>query len=166
MQISTDGALAFFMGVTLKRRGLLESHRRYNIFVAMGCFVIAVGLRILCKRLFDDTVFYKEVIAPGTHVLIAGAFLVGVKWLFKAMGEMMNRITGSRFFQHLDRISIYVYISHGFFIAPVFSWLWTILGLATFVLYLFLVLIIGTSLYFVGEWTTKQMERSWYYLFG
>lgn len=166
LQVSTDGALAFFMGVTLKRRGLLKSHRKYNIFVAIGTFAVAVGLRIICKKLFDDTVFYREIISPGTHVMIAGAFLVGVKWLFSVADPFMNGITENRFFQHLDRISIYMYVCHGFFIEPVFNELMPQVGVIAFVAFLCLALLISTVLWLVGEWITKEVERGVYYLFG
>lgn len=166
LQISTDGALAFFIGVILKRRGLLESHRKYNIIVSIGYFCFAVGMRLVGKRLFDDSVFYTEVIAPGTHVMIAGTILVGVKWLFGTAQQLMIGITKSAVFQHLDRISIYVYISHGWLITPVFSKLTSRLGYITFFVYLSFVVLIGTLLYFLGEWSTKKIEKGVFYLLG
>ena len=56
-RISTDGALAFFIGVNLKRKGLLDKKRNKSIIIAIVVFLIAVFLRVVGKIMIDGTVF-------------------------------------------------------------------------------------------------------------
>lgn len=166
LQISTDGALAFFMGVALKRRGLLEQQIKYNIFVAVACFAVAVALRLVANRYIDGSVLYNEVIAPGTHVMIAGAFVVSMKWLFGSMPKIMNQIAQSKLLRHLDRISVYLYISHGWFITPVFSSVTFCNGAFATLIYICLIVTVSSFLCLLGEWVTWKVEHGICYLLG
>ena len=166
-RISTDGALAFFIGFCLKRKKLLEKNIKFNIIPAVAYFTVAVALRLIGKRYIDGSVFYDEVIAPVTHVMIAAAFVVGIKWLFEMSPIAMNRVASSYPILHLDRISIYVYISHtmlfGGIVLSVFKWPLPVLILM--VLFVVFVIAFSTLLWYVGEWLTKQIDRVVSFLF-
>lgn len=161
-RISTDGALAFFIGFALKRKKLLEVYKRTNGFIAIVCCISAVTLRLIGKHYIDGSVFYDEVIAPGTHVMIAASFVVGVKWLFGIAPKTMESLSDNKFMQHLDKISIYVYISHDMLFG-VFEWSLPVPVLA--ILFISIVILVASMLWIVGEFATRQIDRAVNYLF-
>ena len=166
-RISTDGALAFFIGVNLKKKGLLDKKSNKNIVIAIAVFFIAVSLRVIGNRMVDGTVFYDEIISPLTHVLIACSILVSAKWFSKVAPELVDNIAGSPIMRHLDKISIYVYIIHPMFFNGVITDVFKIgypIPIAM-VLYLCAVIIFSTIVYFFGDLLTKKIDGLCSWLF-
>lgn len=160
--IGTAGALAFFIGFRMKRKKLLAEYRKKDIVVAIVCFAVAVSLRLAGKHFIDGTLFYDGAIAQGTHVMIAAAFIVGVKWSFGALPNLVNSVARSKIVQHLDKISIYVYVCHD----RTFGVLsWPIPLIISFMLMIVFSVMLATFLWYVGEYLTKQIDRSVHYLF-
>ena len=102
--------------------------------------VIAIAIRLMCKRFIDGSVLYDEVIAPGTHIGISISALCFIKWLQYIAPKIINAIGKNGFVRHLDKISIYVYVLHGFFISPVFG-----LNLSPLIVYPLFACIVGVS---------------------
>lgn len=112
--ISTDGALAFFIGVRLKESGKPKNSKA-NIIIAFVCLAISILVRITGKVFIDEWMVYNEIIAPITHVGISCAMLLLVKWLFYTCPKTMLYVSKSSVIQHLDKISILVYLFHPMF---------------------------------------------------
>lgn len=157
--ISTDGALAFFIGVRLKESGEPKK-RGGNVIIAVVCLVISVLIRIIGKVLIDEWIVYNEIIAPLTHVGIACAMLLLVKWLFYSYSRIMLHLSKSYIIQHLDKISILVYLFHPMFfngvIMDVFSF--NINKATGFIVYFCVVFIFASVLWPVAEYLTKIVD--------
>ena len=161
LQISTDGALAFFIGVVLKQRRLLDCKKKLAIVISAICFTISVIIRLIGNRLMDGTIIYNEIISPVTHIGIACSLLIFVKALFNIFPKVFNRISSSYILRHLDHISIYVYIFHPMFyngvIMDVFQ-----TGIRLYLsipIYLMLVLILASVMTIVGDFISKKANR-------
>lgn len=149
--------LSFLVGYGLRKRGVLEGIRPYNIIVAAVTFVVAVALRLGTKTLLDGTILYDHVIVVISHLMIAAAFFVGVRWLFEISGEFLYKVASSRQFRWLDKISIYVYLSHDWFISGIFGL--EIPLISRFLIYYLEVFIVASVLFFIGNELSKQMEK-------
>ena len=167
IHISTDGALAFFIGFTLQRKKYFEKQSKYNVFVAIGYFAFSIFGWLIGKRYLDGTVFYNEIVAPGAHVTIAISALIGIKWMFVMLPRIMTGIADSRIIRHLDKISIYIYISHDMlFAGPVLYILtWDQPILQLLLIYALAVVIFATLLYYLGTFITNGVTRIMEYLF-
>ena len=167
IHISIDGALAFFIGFILKRKKYFEKQSRYGAVIAIGYFVFSILGWLTAKKYIDGTIFYNEIIAPGAHVTIAISFLIGIKWLFNILPGIMNGIAKARIIRHLDRISIYVYISHDMlFAGPVLYILsWKLPLILLLFIYALAVVIFATLLYYLGSFIASSVTRLIEYLF-
>ncbi len=167
IHISTDGALTFFIGFILKRRKYFEKPYKYNVIIAIACFAISVIGWLIGRRYLDGSVFYDEIIAPGAHVTIAVSFFIGIKWLFSVLPRLMSDITNTKLAKHLDKISIYIYISHDMlFAGPVLYILtWKYPLLLLLFIYIIAVVVFATLLYYLGTFITSQVNRLVEYLF-
>lgn len=94
--------------------------------------------------------------------MIAAAFVVGMKWLFGEVPNLMNVFARSKVIQHLDKVSIYVYICH----ERTFGLLtWSIPMTVSFVLMILCVVVLSTILCYFGEFLTKRIDRAVDFLF-
>lgn len=149
--------LSFVVGYGLKKRRMFETRSPYNIIVSIVTFAIAVIIRLGTKRYLDGSILYDQVIVVISHLMIAVAFYIGVRWLFESFGDVMLKITTSRSFRYLDKISIYVYISHDWFINEFFG-----MGLpfaVQLLLYFTEVIIVASVLFFVGDKLSMRLEK-------
>lgn len=138
--------ISFWVGYGLRKRGMLEKRRVYNIIVVVFTFVVGVCLRLGAKGSLDGTILYDEIIAAISHTLIAASFFLGIRWLFDIFESTMQTVSKSKVIRWLDKISIYVYISHTWYIAAIFG-----IGfpLAIGLLIYFILVIAGASVLFI-----------------
>lgn len=149
--------LSFLVGFGLRKREILEGKKPYNIVVAIITAIIAVTLRLGTNRFIDGTILYNNVIVVISHCMLAAAFFIGVRWLFDMCGKTMISIASSNVMRWLDKISIYVYISHDWFIKEMFG-----LGISLpveFLLYFIEVFIVASILYICGDRVSKVLEK-------
>ena len=117
--IRLDYFWIFFLGYILSYNSWSFSRKGYMISTFL--MVFAAALRLSVKRYCDiagDNYFYLYIVIPFAYNIIA-------LWIFETV-EMLNKILDykkvfqyriiAKFFQHLDRISFYVYITHYIFI--------------------------------------------------
>lgn len=64
---------------------------------------------------WSASVAYDEVVAPLTHVVLASAVFLGVRWLYAWWGPFA-RVARGRAVAFLDKISVYVYVCHSLLI--------------------------------------------------
>lgn len=147
--------LSFLVGYGLKKRGLLEKQRPYNLFVGIIVFIIAVFLRVVTKRYIDGTILYDHVIVELSHLMIASAFFIEIRWLFDIIGENMTEFASSSIIKWLDKISIYVYISHDWFVRDIFELHLPLL--IRFIVYFTEVFIVASILYKCGNKATTLL---------
>lgn len=160
LRISTDGALAFFIGVNLKRKGLLDKKSNKNIVIAIAVFLLAILFRVVGKITVDDTVFYDEIISPLTHVWIACSVLVSVKWLSNVSPNLVDYLADLKIVRHMDKISIYVYIIHSFFISDIIVDVFK-MGYSVpiaMILFFCVVFIFSTLVSLFGDYLMKKIE--------
>lgn len=146
--------LSFLVGFGLSKRLILEKKRPYNIAIAIVVAIFAVGLRMGTKRFIDGTILYDQVIVVISHCMLSAAFFIGVRWMFELFGKQMVDISSSSVMKWLDKISIYVYISHDWFIKDVFGLRLPIL--AEFFVYFIEVFVVASLLYTLGECISKK----------
>lgn len=165
--IRVGGLLGFFMGVTLRREHLLDYPKKRYILLYGFLAIFSVAVRLFTKRFIDGTVYYDEIIVPLTYVILAAALFASIRWLFTVMPSI-DKLASSRFVQHLDRISIYTYICHDFLfsgvVLSVFRW-----PLSMYILipiYLCLVIIFATVLWFIGDFAADKIEKTREWLVG
>lgn len=149
--------ISFWVGYGLRKRGILDGNKPYNFMVAIITAIIAVWLRLGTNRFIDGTILYNNLIVVISHCLLAAAFFIGVRWLFEKFGKTMVRISSSNVMRWLDMISIYVYISHEWFIKEMFG-----LGVplpVELLLYFAEVFIVASVLYIIGNKMSKAVKR-------
>lgn len=155
--LGVNVTLSFLVGYGLKKRGVLEKTKHYNIAVAVVTFVIAVALRVVTKPLLDGTILYNQVVVEISHLMIAAAFFVGVRWLFEVYGTLMKKVASSRLFRWLDKISIYVYISHDWFISKFFRL--RLPMVLEFLMFFCEVFVVASVLFLIGNKVSKEVEN-------
>ena len=159
--INLNGPLCYMIGFGLKKREILEKKRPKNIFVAFIIFVIAVGVRLLSKHYIDGSILYNQILAPITHIMIAAAFFIGIRWLFEMFPGVFTKIAANRGVRWIDTISIYVYICHDWFISDLFVDIFELVP--SFVLGLILFFICGiitaSGLYWIGKNVTDGLNK-------
>ena len=160
--VRTEGLLAFFIGFNLKRKDLPKTNKMINLLVALAAFVVAVGLRLLSKKLFDETIIHTDIIAPISHVVLAASIIVGVKWLFDVMPRVMNYISKNAVFKYLDKISIYVYVTHRlmFFVLA-----WKLPLYLLLPIYFVIAILTATLFWLIGDYVTKRIDKLVFYCF-
>lgn len=163
MGISTDGALAFFVGFNLKRNCYFDKPRKLNVLIAIVAFGIAISIRLLSKHFFDDTIIHNEILAPLSHIILTSSFVVGIKWLFDVLPSVMGIISQNKLFRHIDKISIYVYVCHDQLFG-VLDWRLSIYVLMP--IYFLIVFVVSTVIWLIGNLITKQVDRCVNYCFG
>lgn len=117
--IRLDYFWIFFLGYILSCNSWTFSRKGYMISTFL--MVFAAALRLTIKRYCDiagDNYFYLYIVIPFAYNIIA-------LWIFETV-ELLNKTLGcekifqyrivNKFFQHFDRISFYVYITHYIFI--------------------------------------------------
>ena len=150
--------ISFLVGYGLKKRTILEKRRPYNIIVAIVVAIIAVGLRLGTKGFIDGTVLYDQVIVVVSHCMLSTAFFIGVRWLFELFEKQMEDISSSAVMRWLDKISIYVYISHDWFIKDIFGLKLPLM--VDFLIYFSEVFVVASLLYILGESISKKVMRT------
>ena len=161
--ISISGLLAFFIGFNLKRKRLLEKRSMALFVAAVVAFAVSVGSRLISKKLLDETVLHNDIFAPLSHIVLAASIIVGIKWLFTVVPRIMNGISSSYLFKHLDRISIYVYVSHDimFFVLD-----WKLPLYFLLPVYFVIALLTGTIMWWIGSFVTQRVDQFIKYCFG
>ena len=149
--------ISFLVGYGLKKRRLLEKRRPYNIAVAIVVAIIAVGLRMGTKGVIDGTILYNQVIVVVSHCMLSAAFFIGVRWLFELFEKQMTDISSSTVMKWLDKISIYVYISHDWFIKDIFGLKLPLV--AEFLIFFSEVFMVASVLYILGESLNKKAMK-------
>lgn len=124
--------------------------------------MVAIGLRLLSKWLFDETIIHNSIIAPISHIILAASIIVGVKWLFEVMPKVMNGISKNTIFKHLDKISIYVYVTHDlmFFVLA-----WKLPVFLILLIYFVIAIVTATIFGLIGESLTKKIDKFVIYCF-
>lgn len=149
--------LSFLVGYGLKKREVLKDFKQYNIIVAVVTFTVAIALRLWSNRLLDGTILYDYVIVGISHLMIAVAFFIGVRWLFEVSGDFMLKTASSKILRWLDTISIYVYISHNWFIREFFDLRFPLA--IDFLAYFTEVFVVASVLFLIGDRMSKTVER-------
>ena len=154
-RISTDGLLIFFVGYQLRQRGYLEDKKNVSRMIVSGvaAFVLSVLIRIGCRRLIDGTLLYDEIIVPLTHIGIASSALVAIKAFALIWPSVLEGIGKNRLTRYLDRISIYVYICHDWFIKDIILAVFDLSAPIWLIVPVFIILVLVTAsvLYFIFE---------------
>lgn len=111
-------------------------------------------------RFVDGTIVYDEIVTPLIHVILASSIVVSVEWLFAIWPRFMTRIGGNSFISHLDRISVYVYISHDMlYSGTIFSMFkWPLSFSVILPLYFVTMILLGTVLCYLGEKCTEKID--------
>lgn len=90
--------------------------------------------------------------------MLSAAFFIGVRWLFELFEKQMEDISSSAVMRWLDKISIYVYISHVWFIKDIFSLKLPLI--VDFLIYFSEVFVVASLLYIFGESISKKVMRT------
>ena len=159
--VNLSGLLCYMIGFGLKKRALLSKKRPRNIYVSVIVFILTINIWLISRRFIDGTIFYNQIIAPMSHVLIAVAFFIGVKWLFDQIPKPLNIIVSSKIFRWIDKISIFVYVCHDWYLDPLFvdvfalnlPLIWSIL------IFFLLTFITATGMSLIGEGITKGLKK-------
>ena len=159
--INLNGLLCYMIGFGLKKRGLLNKKRSKNICVVVFVFLIAVGGWLISRQYIDGTILYDQVLAPLAHILIATAFFIGVKWLFDQFSMPLNIIASSKAVGWIDKISIYVYVCHTWFLDPLFVDVFAIGLPVIFCVPLFFLsaFITGSGMFLIGERIINSLRK-------
>lgn len=165
MNICTKLLLIFFIGYVLAKEHILEDKDHKLLVGGMVQFVIAVAIRLITKRFMDGTRVYDNVIVALTHTGIAISALCIFKWFEYIAPKAVLSIGKNPIIRHIDKISIYVYISHDWYITGVIAALFdsSMNPILLYPLFACLVFLTATILYFVfeklGTVLTNQISR-------
>lgn len=153
MNISIGLLLIFFIGYRLAKLGVLECKPTKLLYSGVAMFFTAVAVRLCCKRVIDGSLLYVNIIVTLTHIGIAISSLCAFKWFELVAPKVVMSIGKNKFVRHLDKISIYVYISHDWYINGIIATMFDgqIPPIVLYPLYFVLVVITSSALYFVFE---------------
>ena len=113
--IDLYGLLFFFFGAQLKSRGGMERLIEKGLLTSVLLFVLAVGARLGGKLLFDDTIIYDRCLSHISKLLLATSIIVAIKWAY-VHSKMVRSVARSKLWAAFDAMSVYVYVTHQFFI--------------------------------------------------
>ena len=82
--------------------------KKIPIPVAMTIVLLLGGIRVITRKFFDDTVFYTNGIVLFTQSIIAILIFIIIKKIITEINntKLLNIIN------HIDKISLYIYIVH------------------------------------------------------
>ena len=108
--------LCFFIGYFLRKKELIPTSKYWLLSV---CTIISILIRLICKKYFDGTDLYNNIIVCLTHIVIS-------IWIFITVIIAENKINcvhslaTSVFMSKCDSISYYIYVTHYFFVVDSF----------------------------------------------
>lgn len=90
----------------------IEDQKNINTIKSMLMIFLAITIRLLSKRLLDGTMIYDIIIFSLTHLLLA----LGIYCLVKSIINKVQ-LKSNKLINHIDGLSMYIYISHNIFIS-------------------------------------------------
>ena len=162
LKINVSGFFAFYIGAYLGKQDRIVAKIESKPVLVLGMALSSVVIRLLTKFFIDDTVVYEFVVVSITHIVLALSVFFIVRCAFVYFPKLMNRIGHARVIRSLDEMSIYVYMSHTWFlgslIVNVFSL--KIPFILELTLYVALVLLTCTILCILGKKITERINAS------
>lgn len=115
ININISGLVLFLLGYLSKRRKLINIDK-INIFVIYSIVFIACYIvRLLLHSMINNTFAYNQVIVPILNMIIT--FTLMAIWNYMVNNiSWLKSIIKSKGFILVDKVSIYVYLIHGYFI--------------------------------------------------
>lgn len=106
----------FFGGYIITKLGFNDGKKRNTLFSAILLIIGSCAIRVFGKIVFDGSWLYEDVFAILCRLALAFGIIKACRWLNGALTSRFNSIMTSTIMNWLDKISVYVYCSHGLFI--------------------------------------------------
>lgn len=114
--INFGGILAFYLGCFIFNNKEAISKIENNIWAIFLIGALSITLRLLGKMLLDDSVFYNNVLSSFTHTMLAVSIFLLFNYLAIHYSKAVELIGSLPLMTWLDKISIYVYLTHTWFL--------------------------------------------------
>lgn len=114
--------LTFFIGYMMQKKKIrIKSNKQCAIWILAA--ILCQGGRLAFRLLFDNTIFYKYIIAYFTHLVLAESIFLVIDYIVTFMTETkeLRGLIQNKIIKYLDSLSIYVYIVHYSFLRGVFA---------------------------------------------
>lgn len=147
--------LMFFVGYGIGKMGKRMSIQSY--LLAWICMMIAMAGRLLGRKFLDGTVLYGDIIIPFTHMILAVWIFATIQLIAMYAPGMMRRVVDSRIMCNLEKLSMYLYLTHCMFLTgPFFVDRLPVLQLVQIVIFLGMTLLSAVFLKAISEKTISE----------
>ena len=114
--INFGGIFTFYLGCFIYNNKEEVSKIANKIWIIIIFGTVSIALRLVGKMLFDDTVFYDNVLSSFTHTMLAASIFLFFQFLGIHYSKTIELIGMFPLVTWLDKISIYVYLTHTWFL--------------------------------------------------
>jgi peptidoglycan/LPS O-acetylase OafA/YrhL len=114
--INLGGIFIFFLGCFLCRRKEYFDKLTNKWAIAPIIGSISVIMRLVGKVYFDNTTFYDNVLSSVTHSMLALSIFIFLKYCDNRFNKAVCSIASFPVIKWLDKISVYVYLTHTWFL--------------------------------------------------
>ena len=106
--------LAFFIGYAMAKKNQKLTAQEYVL--ATVFMLCAVATRLVSRHYADATILYDNIIVPFTHIVLAVWICLSMFYFNQLMPEKITRIANCRPVVTLERLSMYLYMTHDLFL--------------------------------------------------
>lgn len=94
--------------------------KRHKYWILLAFVLMAIALRLIGRRYWDDTILYNSVIVMVSHFVLAVGIMLLIRELSLRHIGTAERLTKKRVFNFVERNSFYIYITHYCLIIPLY----------------------------------------------
>lgn len=157
--LNFGGVFAFYIGCFLcNRKDLMRKlSRSLGLILIIG--IVSVGARLGGKYFFDNTILYDNVLSSITHSMLALSVFLFFKWCDYHWNKTVSVITSCSLIRWLDKISVYVYLTHTWFLGTLICNVFTIGSIPVGIVCLIILTLAMSSLLYYGNTIINKLIK-------
>ena len=106
--------IAYFIGYTIGKNEWKISLKYYSIATLL--MISAMIIRLLVRKYADGTILYDNLVVPFTHIILAVWIYQTIQFLCQKAPKMARAIAMSRGVRWIEKLSLYLYMTHYMFL--------------------------------------------------
>lgn len=110
--------ICFFIGYAVGKTKIVYSKK--TMIYGTIVMILAIGIRLITRRVLDGMVVYDTIIVGGSHTILAGSMFILVSYLY-ASSRSVRSFAESIAVRIIDEYSYFIYITHYLFLSSSFG---------------------------------------------
>lgn len=157
--INFGGIFAFYLGCFIYNNKVTLSKIWNSIWAIILLGFFSITLRLVGKMFLDDTVFYNNVLSSFTHTILAAAIFLFFNYLAIHYSKAVEFIGSFPLVTWLDKLSIYVYLTHTWFLGTLICNVFEITNIAFAVVLLTVLTLSMSSFLYIIEKAIHKVAK-------